>query len=419
MLNNHPPYGTQFPSKIKSMERSYCMSGSIHLRKDVKHPYWFINWYDADIMRGRHISHNLRGERMHKTHPQDDPKLDRGLHAANVLLSQMQSDVENRTFRLEKYTNLGWTDVVEYYEKWLHAMETEIKRSPATIKGYRSYLNNWIKPFFQQHPVMLHEIQLDTLYKLKGFIKLEPKTTLNIIMAFHSFMDFCKRSNRIQIMPEFPKLEDYDLEEPDFDWLWEEEQMLVINSIDEVHRPIFLWLKFHFRRPCEACALHKVDYDPINNSFTVRRSISARILVNRTKTRKKKRSAIHYIPCHSDFTHFAKRLLNMNLESPFLFVNPLARREGKRYTNESLNIIWKRACKKVGVDIKLYHGLKHSSCTQFINEKGGSDEELQMLTDHARIDSVSYYRKIGLDRKRELMERGKTISFTDRLRGKK
>ena len=68
----------------------------------------------------------------------------------------------------------------------------------------------------------------------------------------------------------------------------------------------------------------------------------------------------------------------------------LARREGKRYTNESLNIIWKRACKKVGVNIKLYHGLKHSSCTQFINEKGGSDEELQMLTDHARIDSVSY-----------------------------
>ena len=60
---------------------------------------------------------------------------------------------------------------------------------------------------------------------------------------------------------------------------------------------------------------------------------------------------------------------------------------------------------KVGVDIGLYPGLKHSSCTQFINEKDGTIDELQMLTDHARRDSVMKYAKVGVERKRRLMKR--------------
>ena len=50
------------------------------------------------------------------------------------------------------------------------------------------------------------------------------------------------------------------------------------------------------------------------------------------------------------------------------------------------------------MEIGLYEGTKHSSCTQFINEKDGTDSELQMLTDHARMDSVRKYRKVGTDK---------------------
>lgn len=225
-------------------------------------------------------------------------------------------------------------------------------------------------------------------------------------MAFHKMMTYAKRAKRIPDIPPFPELEDYDIAEPDFDWLSEQKQLDVINAIEKQHQPIFLWLKYHYRRECEACALHKVDYDPINNAFTVRRSISARKLVNHTKTR-----AVHYIPCSDEFTDIAKRLLNENTDSPFLFVNPLARHDGQRYTIESLNVIWKRACKKIGINIRLYHGTKHSSCTQFINEKNGTDDELQMLTDHARRDSVAKYRKMNLERKRALMNKGKIIEI--------
>lgn len=84
-------------------------------------------------------------------------------------------------------------------------------------------------------------------------------------------------------------------------------------------------------------------------------------------------------------------------------MNPLARKAGKRYTNESLNIIWKKACKAAGENIDLYSGLKHSSCSQYINEKGLSESELQVITDHARIESVRNYAKTDVKRKKELM----------------
>lgn len=313
-------------------------------------------------------------------------------------------------FRIEEFTGKGWTDVVEFYEHWLKDV-VEPRRKPATVKGYTSYLRKWIRPFFREHPVRLHEIQLDTLNALLNHLKkggLTGKGAQNVVMALHSMMDYAHRSKRIPELPAFPKKEDYGIVDPTFQWLWENQQLEVIEAIPEIHRPPFLWLKYHYRRPGEACALFKTDYDWINDAFWVRRSISDRQLVDSTKTGK-----AHYVPCHSKFTDIARQLLKRDPWSPFLFVNPRSRKnaEGGRYTSESLNKLWKRACKKLGVSIRLYHGLKHSSCTQFINEKGGSDSELQMLTDHARLDSVTKYRMVGLQRKRELMERGKVVQL--------
>jgi integrase len=308
-------------------------------------------------------------------------------------------------FRIEEFTGKGWTDVIEFYEEWLKEV-IKPNRKPATYEGYRSYLINWIKPFFEQNPVRMHEIQLDTLTKLLNFIELTGKGKLNVMMALRACMDYAWRSKRIPEMPPFPKREDYNLVEPDFNWLREDLQMQVINAIPEEHRPIFLWLKYHYRREGEAIALQWRDFDEINLVFVVRRGISARKVVESTKTR-----AIHYVPCDSRFYPIIRKMkrLNRGSSTEFVFQNPRARSESKRYTHESLNNVWKAACKKVGVDIGLYQGTKHSSCTQFINEKGGTDSELQMLTDHARLDSIAKYRKIGVKRKRELMEKVRLV----------
>jgi hypothetical protein len=43
-------------------------------------------------------------------------------------------------------------------------------------------------------------------------------------------------------------------------------------------------------------------------------------------------------------------------------------------------------------------------CSQFINEKGYSIDEAQMMTDHARRESVKRYASVQLDAKRRLLE---------------
>jgi len=351
-----------------------------------------------------------------------------GYKIAQKLLASMQGRWEQHLqgicqFRIEEFTGKGWTDVLDYYEHWMREEIENNDHSPATIKGYWSYYRNWVKPFYKQHPVNLHEIRASTLKSMLKFIKdglraKNPnpisnigKTAQNIMMAFHSMMVSACIDEKISVMPPFPKKKDYGIKETSFQHLWEEEQLAYIDAMDcEEDREIFLWLKYHYRRPCEAMSLYKTDYDQINNAYNIQRSISDRKLTNRTKT-----GAIHNIPCADEFKEIAKKLINQNPDSPFMFVNPRARKNGKRYTHESLNIALANVCKKLKKPkITVYEFTKHSSCTQFINEKDGSDSELQMLTDHARIESVKKYRKVHLEKKRNLMRKGKVIEIEDR-----
>ena len=372
------------------------MRGSVFCEKDRGR--WAVSW-PRDGQRGSHIIRRYKGE------PMESERL------ARKCLSLIQSRWEEAQqglcqFRIEEFTQKGWTDVIQYYEQWMHDV-IEPKRKPATIKGYWSYFNNWIKPFFQTHKIMLHEIKLDTLTALLNSIKLTGKGKMNVMMALRSMMDYAHRSERIMAIPPFPKRADYNIVEPTIKWLSEDRQMAIINAIPDEHRPIFLWLKYHYRRPAEACALQWRDYDEINKVFIIRRSISARRIVESTKT-----GVDHTIPCHPEFEGIIRKMRVGG--AGFIFTNPLSRRDSKRYTNESLNIIWKAACKSVGDTIDLYSGLKHSSCSQCVNEKGMSIYDVQALTQHKRLDSVRCYAKTDLARVRELMARGKVVDIKER-----
>ena len=90
----------------------------------------------------------------------------------------------------------------------------------------------------------------------------------------------------------------------------------------------------------------------------------------------------------------------------FMFQNPRARNEDKAYNLEALGRLWKKACLATGEDIDMYSGLKHSSCSQYINEQGMALSDLRTITDHARLDSVEKYAKTEVARKRQLMEAG-------------
>lgn len=360
------------------------MKGSVHSFKGS----WFVGWYDAILGKTVKIYH-YKGEKIYSK------------KTAQKLLSVMQSDSENGTFYLEKYTNYRFSEVVPFIEDWIKHPDG---LSPATYKGYKSYIKNHLKPFFTRHNhLCLPDIQIDILRKIRRELEekgLSPKMQWNIMFCLHTILRSAWESRKISSMPPFPRKKEYGLRKKTINWLPSDRQASIINAIPEEHQPIFWFLKYHLRRPAEACALHKADFR--DGVFEICRSISNKQLREQTKT-----GEIHTIPCHPYFEQFIQTEIEkqkrIGILSPFFFVNPLARHDGKRYTGESLNIIWKKACKDAGEDIDLYSGLKHSSCSQYINERGLSESELQIITDHARIESVRNYARTEVKRKKELM----------------
>lgn len=360
------------------------MSGSVYRHKSGR---WYVQWYHN---KKAYKIYRYKGEIMHAK------------STAVKLLSLMQSDTENGTFVLEKYTRKGWSDVIPFLEKWIDDVANELK--PATLKGYRSYLKNHLIPFFKTNPCQLHEIQLDTLTQLMKGLPLSGKGKQNVMYCLHTALDYAWRSRKIVAMPPFPKKGAYQIQEPVIKWLPSDRQMNILEQIPADDKPIFYFLKYHMRRPGEACALLRGDVDLDAGVITIHRSISAREVVEHTKTK-----TPHIIPIHDDFLPYLHQALASPIASPYLFKNKTARNKEKRYMLEALGRIWKAACIKAGEEIDLYSGLKHSSCSQYINEAGLSESDLQIITDHARLDSVRRYAKTEVARKKELMMTAKVV----------
>ena len=231
------------------------------------------------------------------------------------------------------------------------------------------------------------------------------KTALNIVSTLHTMMDYAYRKGKVRQMPSFPKDEDYGIQPVKIKWLTRDKAEAVFAKIPQEHLPIFLWLKYHFRRPGEACALLKIDYDPVNEVFSVSRALSARIDVNSVKTNWQN-PTIQYTPCHPDFVEWAKDEFKKKPDSKYFFNNPRSRSKG-RYTLEALRNIWYKACDDAGVDrIWTYKGVKHTACTQFM-EDGGTEAELQLLTGHKNPASVKRYAEITAGRIKQAQEAAK------------
>jgi len=364
-----------------------CMKGSI--QQHSKYKYYYIAWYENGKVYtiSRYKGFLCRdGEMLGMT----------GRQMAERLLILIRADVENGTFRIDKWTGQLRTDVIPYLWEWYEdACKT---LTPATSKDYKNSILNHLEPWFKKNPYQLHEIQYDVLCRLLSDIRRTGKGKRNVMYCLRRCLVHAYKSNRIPVMPAFPEENKYNIVDPIIKWLPEERQIKVIRAIPEEHQSIFWWLKYHLRRPSEAMALYKEDYLKDDDAFLIRRTFSAKRLIEQTKTKRQ-----HLIPCHSEFKKIMLKMV-VHIDSPFFFVNPYGKLEGKHYQHEYLVDLWKKACKETEEDISMYAGLKHSSCSQYINEKGYSLDQVQMITDHARRESVKRYASVQLDAKRRLME---------------
>lgn len=381
-------------SKLRTVTPSFtngglCMKGSI--QKHNKYKYYYVAWLDKGKL------HTISRYKGFLCRDGENPSMT-GREMAERLLSLMRADVENGTFRIEKWKGEAASDIIPYLWKWLE--EDGKSLSPATQKDYENSIKNHLTPWFEKNQYQLHEIQYDVLCRLLNDINRTGKGKKNVLYCLRRCLVHAFKSNRISVMPLFPEEKKYNIVDPIIKWLPEERQIKVINAIPMEHQPIFWWLKYHLRRPSEAMALHRIDYDKEQDAFFIRRTFSNKQLVQHTKTHK-----IHLIPCHSEFKKIMDRM-PIRIDSPFFFVNPHGKLKAEHYhyQHDYLVTLWHQACKKVGEDIDMYSGLKHSSCSQYINEKHYSLDQVQMLTDHARRESVKKYASVMLDEKRRLME---------------
>lgn len=369
----------------------FCMKGSI--QQHSKYKYYYVAWSEKGKVHtvSRYKGFLCRdGEIAGMT----------GRQMAERLLLLMRADVENGTFRLEKWKGEAPSDIIPYLWKWLE--EDGKSLSPATYKDYENSIKNHLKPWFQKNPYQLHELQYDVLCRLLNAINRTGKGKKNVMYCLRRCLLHAFKSNRIPTMPIFPEARKYNIIEPVIQWLPEDRQIKIILAIPEEHQPIFWWLKYHLRRPSEAMALHRIDYDKEQNAFIIRRTFSSKQLVQHTKTKK-----IHIIPCHREFKKIMDKM-PVRIDSPYFFVNPKGKLKDEyyHYQHDYLVDLWHKACGIVGEAIDMYSGLKHSSCSQYINEKHYSIDQVQMLTDHARRESVTKYASVMLEEKRRLMEGG-------------
>jgi len=194
--------------------------------------------------------------------------------------------------------------------------------------------------------------------------------------CLRTMMRYAWRNEDLDRVPPFPKLT-YTL--PEIEYLTFEQQESILNEISSRHRPIYQFMQEYGVRPGEARALMKDCL--IDDHVIIRRSFSDNELRETTKTGKFRRYPI------TDF--FQSVLDNIPaLLSPFVFV----RDDGKPYTSKNLNALWRDACSKVGIKIKMYNGFRHSLGCQLLDQ--GNDLALvQDVLGHTKQEMTRRYAK--------------------------
>lgn len=393
------------------------MKGSIRLRDNVRHPYWCVAWYDPRTRNNVTITRYIDGSILYQTH--QDPARCQGYQRAQKILTAMRADIDRGLISeseiIDRYNQPQYSNVVDLMDQWL-----SLVKNPGTKKRYASYVNHHFRPFFQSERVMLHEINLSVLYKLKDSLTsaktknpLEPKGQWCAMSAFSTFLTFAFRCGKIDRVPPFPRKAEYGMARGKVPvWLTKEDHDKVMAEIPAEDRDVFLFAYYTFRRPSEACALYKTDYNAISDSFTIQRGVSVHQVVPYTKTHQ-----IHTVPCKSQIRDMIHRRLSMDTDSPFMFVNRRATGDGGRYNLDSLNLILRGAFKRAGVrPVTTYNFLKHSACTHYLlgvwssELDPGTVDELKMITDLTQ-EAIEHYAAIVLDRKRRLMEAPNVIEF--------
>jgi len=257
--------------------------------------------------------------------------------------------------------------------EWKHQKENISKR--------------YLIPFFETEDIReIKKIHIDRFHARLKDKKLSDKSIKNIMMVLQGFLNF----NR-EVLPKVPTFPKINPQEVEIRALTAEEQDKVFACIPEKHLPVFTFLRFTGCRPNEAGGLLRENVRlREENPFVV---ISTTIgphgeIRKRTKTR-----SIRILPIIPEI----KDALKPREATKLAFSQG-----GRPYSIWRLERIWNTACKKAGIKINLYNGLKHSFGCQRI-EQGFNKVDLKEVFGHRDMRSVDRYAKYQIGRVGEIM----------------
>ncbi len=292
--------------------------------------------------------------------------------------------------------------IENYLDKWLSYCETRLK--PGSLKERRRIFTRYVLPFFKTTDI--REIRashiLDFHNHLQGK-KLAAKTVKNVLDELRALLRFAYKIGDIRTVPAFPEVKTVS---PPIKWIDEETQLAILSHIPEQHRPIFIFLITYGCRPGEARALKWDCVDFRNETITIRRTFSKCQLAELPKENDWK--VLPMLP------HIKKMLkdLSKSRRSEFVFSHA----KNPYYGDVRLGRLWREACKKVGVDIPLYAGVRHSFVMQRL-EMGFTYEQIGACLGHKVLETTKRYGKLQAHRLTPVF--AKVVPFEKALRDRR
>lgn len=350
--------------------------GSVH--QDQRTGRWYVSRY-WDGTRYRIFKYN--GEYMFTR------------RTALKLLHKIQAEIDDGMFVPKSYLPDSPLAIKQYADEWL----TLCTVCSATKKAYRSAMSHVIYYMGDEdirHITHAKLLKLQQALEQKG---LGEKARYNILGTLRTMLRFAYKNEDIARVPPFPKL---SVRLPErIDYITLAQQTEIVQYIPEEHRGIFLMAMEYGLRNGEVRAL---QWDAVEDgSLIIKRSLSDYQLRETTKTGENRSYGL---------TDRAKEILaDAKRRNPF--GTYIFTRDGHPYSNKVMNKLWRDACEKAGVKIKLNNGCRHSLGCQLFDE-GYSIDLIQDTLGHKSPAMTRRYAKRAQSQITDaLQNRGRVIKF--------
>ena len=327
---------------------------------------------------------------------------------AKRLCEHIRYEIDHHVFDPSLYVagDLQKFRISSLVEKYLAEKEKQIKWS--SFRKKKLWLSRAVEFLSRQGISDVRDIRgvhlndfINSLYSLD----LAPKTIKNIRTEIVAFLNWCFRLNVIKEIPFIPEVK---VPEPSIKWIDQDKQVEIIKAIPKEHKDIFVFILTYGVRPSEARAL---KWDCVffqDELIIIKRTFSDKRLYEIPKEGRWK--ALPMIePIKAILLERAK-----NKQSDFVFWHrDRLGRFHAYYGEDKLRKVWKEACAKVGVEIDLYAGARHSKAMQLLKE-GASYEQVGALLGHSSPQTTRRYARLKAEQVRSLLEKN-VIPFPKKI----